>query len=63
MCIRDSSCAARVNNFRKRGSNTQVTIPEDDFHIAAILVKGFHPTKRDGENESWGAWIPEYMDW
>eukprot|EP00969_Alexandrium_andersonii_P004630 199104-Alexandrium_andersonii.AAC.1 len=58
VCVEGVSCAARVNNFHKRGSDTQVTIPEDDFHITAILIKGFHPNKRDDENESWGGMGP-----
>eukprot|EP00969_Alexandrium_andersonii_P199317 8801837-Alexandrium_andersonii.AAC.1 len=39
VCIEGVSCAARVDNFHKRGNNTQVTIPDGDFHITAILIK------------------------
>eukprot|EP00969_Alexandrium_andersonii_P145340 6428290-Alexandrium_andersonii.AAC.1 len=60
------SCAncVRSNHKRPGGKNRQLTIPQEDFHITAILIKGFHPVEGSEESKYWwGTWIPEYMDW
>eukprot|EP00969_Alexandrium_andersonii_P032535 1420996-Alexandrium_andersonii.AAC.1 len=53
------SCAKNIRGVHKRGANRQITIAQEDFHITALLIKGFHPT--DGSEGSkcwWGAWVP-----
>eukprot|EP00975_Prorocentrum_lima_P015639 3315263-Prorocentrum_lima.AAC.1 len=39
------SCAKQVGRRFKRERNTQITIPEEHFHITAVLIKGFHPSE------------------
>eukprot|EP00969_Alexandrium_andersonii_P295547 13064311-Alexandrium_andersonii.AAC.1 len=33
------SCANNIRGSYKRGANRQITIPEQDFHITALLIK------------------------
>eukprot|EP00969_Alexandrium_andersonii_P054232 2387441-Alexandrium_andersonii.AAC.1 len=57
--IEGISCAKKVRNFHKKPKNTQVTIAQEDFHITAILIKGFHPTEEAKDWAGpWGAWVP-----
>eukprot|EP00969_Alexandrium_andersonii_P093067 4108406-Alexandrium_andersonii.AAC.1 len=58
------SCAKNIKARYKRGANNQITIAEENFHITALLIKGFHPTEGSEESKYWwGAWVPQYMDW
>eukprot|EP00969_Alexandrium_andersonii_P214538 9474752-Alexandrium_andersonii.AAC.1 len=39
------STSADVSRFYPRGSNAQFVIREQGFHLVALRVEGFHPTK------------------
>eukprot|EP00969_Alexandrium_andersonii_P065065 2864531-Alexandrium_andersonii.AAC.1 len=52
------SASEKVSRFYQRGSNAQITIPEEHFRLTALRIEGFHPTEEKGAGNIWGAWVP-----